>query len=259
MPRKNIAALAACLLLGTALLAGCGEEEPVPTTTGGETTGVTQEQTSPTESRSTEPAQTESGQTGSAEPEATEPTAPEQTEPTEPAATEPEQTEPTEPAATEPEQTEPTEPAATEPEQTEPTEPAATEPEQTEPAQTTPTAPPQTTPLQDVCSVETVYGELHFQVQWSPYMQIRQEQEGDRVRVYFLARLNEKDYPLFDLTISADPGSEGQLQLTDFAGGKHGVEVNMEETLEHEELDAAGQELLYSMQEQVNFIIENLS
>ena len=271
MKRKKIAVAAACLLLGTMLLAGCGEEEPIPSGTEAVTVG-SQEQTAPEVSGATESVTTLPEE--AAPPQTTAPTAtePAQTEQEEPAATEPVGTEPEEPISTEPVGTESEEPAATEPvgtesEETTSTESTKTDSEQatpTEPTQPDPTEPEETKPSQPVppagvCSVETGYGELHFQDRWSPYMQIRQEQEGDVVRVYFMAHLDEKDYPLFDLTIRPEPGTDDRLQLTDASGGKHAVEVNMEESIEHEELDSAGQELLYSMQEQVNFIIENLT
>lgn len=111
---------------------------------------------------------------------------------------------------------------------------------------------------QDICTVETPCGELHFQARWSDYMQIRQEQEGDTHRVFFMARLNEKDYPLFDLAIGPAADETDTMVLTDEQGIRHRVDVNMEESMEYAELDSNGQEILYSMQEQINFIIENM-
>ena len=136
---------------------------------------------------------------------------------------------------------------------TEATQPTTAAPEEQSSEATQPEMP-----LDEVCTVETPYGELHFQAQYSPYMKIRQEQEGDVLKVFFLAELNGKEYPLFDLTISDKTGEDDQLLLTDDMGVQRSVDVYMADNLEHEELDSSGQQILYSMQEQINFILQNM-
>lgn len=281
MKRKIIVATAASLLLSAALLSGCGEETP-------DTSGTTQpafaaqeqnkdsvsSQTEPGEVPATAPAQTTPGESmliGPPETAPADPVAPGATQ-SSPGQEGPAQTAPALPPQTVPDQSgeitpaEPSQPGQVSPSvppqstpqefPSDPVEPIPGEPGEIPPVE--PQPPVDTPDLKDICTVETIYGELHFQALWSDYMQIEQKQEGDVVQVFFLARLNEQDYPLFDLTISPT-ASEGQLVLTDTLGAKHGVDVNMEASMEYENLDSNGQEILYSMQEQVNFIIENLS
>ena len=247
MKRRIPVMIAACVLITAALLAGCGEEDSAasqPTVTENtQQETPTEKDTQPTEVPTEETTQpTEAPTEDAAQP--TEVPTEETTQPTE-APTE-DAAQPTE-VPTE-ETTQPTE-APTE-EATQPTE-APTE-ETTQPQQLEPTPVDEQT-----CEVETIYGSLYFRTDWSEYMQIQQLQQDDTLKVSFLARVNEKDYPLFDLLIHKDQG-EAPFVLTDSQGNPHGVDVRVEQQLEHEELDENGQRILYAMQEEINFVLENL-
>ena len=109
----------------------------------------------------------------------------------------------------------------------------------------------------DAIAVKTVYGTLYYQEQWAEYMKVEQVEDDGCLRVSFLATINGIDYPLFQIYIGEADGSLVG-QLTDNEGTQHNVYVCMEEVIEHSELSEAEQNRLYAMQEDINYIIDNL-
>ncbi len=109
----------------------------------------------------------------------------------------------------------------------------------------------------DVIAVETPYGNLYYQEQWSEYMYTEQTMENDTLTVHFQAQIADVRYPLFRVTIGYAPG-DPIAQITDSEGGKHDVFAEVEEQLEHPELSDTDQRLLYAMQEDINFIFEHI-
>lgn len=105
--------------------------------------------------------------------------------------------------------------------------------------------------------VTTPYGTLYYHEQWRTYMQTHQQMEGDTLTVSFLAKINEVEYPLFQVIIG-HPDAEPMAQLTDEQGIKRNVYVTVEEYPEYAQLDEGNQRLLYAMQEEVNFVFENI-
>ena len=107
-------------------------------------------------------------------------------------------------------------------------------------------------------TVHTEYGDLYFQEQWSEYMKTEQAMDGDVLAVSFMAEFNGQRYSLFEIIIGS--GEEDPAAwITDEAGVQRDVSVVFEEVLEHEELSQEEQNRLYAMQEDINFVIENLT
>ena len=109
----------------------------------------------------------------------------------------------------------------------------------------------------DSVAVKTPYGNLYYQEQWLEYMKIEQVEESECLRVAFFSVINGMDYPLFCVYIGeADGALVGQL--TDMEGTQRNVYVAMEENIEHAELSKSEQDRVYAMQEDINYIIDNL-
>lgn len=107
-------------------------------------------------------------------------------------------------------------------------------------------------------AVVTPYGTLYHQEQWAANMRTEQAMDGTNVAVSFQGVIGETAYPLFQVIIGsmdADPVGE----LTDSSGTKREVYIIAEDSLEHPELTAEDLELLYGMQEDINYIIEKLN
>lgn len=118
-------------------------------------------------------------------------------------------------------------------------------------------APPAETEGLPYVQVSTPYGDLYYQDQWEEYMVTEQEDTGDGVKVTFSACINGMTYPLFYVTIGS---GEGALvgELTGPDGAKREVYVRSNEMEEISELSDSERNRLYAMQEDINYIIENL-
>lgn len=115
----------------------------------------------------------------------------------------------------------------------------------------------ETEPRYDVVVVNTAYGDLCYQEQWYERMRVRQEEQGDLLLVRFLAEFNGVEYALFELMLGV-PAEEAYVFITDQAGTARGVGVNFLELGEYPELSEDDQNQLYAMQEDINFVIENI-
>lgn len=136
------------------------------------------------------------------------------------------------------------------------TQPDTTNPSSTEPpATTTPEVVPDPT-IPGTILVKTRYGCLYYQDQWEEFMQVVRTGEGDGVVVYFIAKFEDKSFPLFSLRIGEFEG-DPVGQITDADGVKHDVFIAMEE-IDVSGLTEGEQNRLFAMQEEINFIIENL-
>lgn len=109
----------------------------------------------------------------------------------------------------------------------------------------------------NVVVVSTPYGELRYQEQWVEFMKTKQEMEGDILYVTFAAEFNGLEYELFELVIGED-GEDPVTQITDAEGTKRNVNVNFTELVEYPELAEDEQNRLYAMQEDINFVVENI-
>ena len=106
-------------------------------------------------------------------------------------------------------------------------------------------------------TVHTEYGDIYFQEQWAEFMKTEQVMEDNVLTVSFMAEFNGKRYPLFTIFVGAGEG-DPVTQITDADGVQRDVFVVFEELLEYDELASDEQNRLYAMQEEINFVIENL-
>lgn len=136
------------------------------------------------------------------------------------------------------------------------TQPDTTDPSSTEPPATTAQEIVPDPTIPGTILVKTRYGYLYYQDQWEEFMQVVLTDEGDGVAVYFVAKFEDQSFPLFSLHIGEFEGDPlGQIMDTD--GVKHNVFITMEE-IDVSGLTEGEQNRLFAMQEEINFIIENL-
>lgn len=132
----------------------------------------------------------------------------------------------------------------------------------TEPVQTE-QQPPQTETTVSVTEdvpyvvVNTPYGDLFYQDQWGADMTVEQLTEGDSLKVNFSTVVNGTTYPLFSFVIGSGEGTMVG-ELTDAAGIRREVYASMASLPDMSVLTAAEQNRLYAMQEDINYVIQNL-
>lgn len=109
----------------------------------------------------------------------------------------------------------------------------------------------------DCVVVSTPYGNLQYQDQWLEFMAVDQVRNGDDLVVTFSALVNDVKYPLFELTIGAGDGNAAG-QITDANGVRRDVYVHMMEIVDTAALTDSEQNRIFAMQEDINYVIENL-
>lgn len=109
----------------------------------------------------------------------------------------------------------------------------------------------------DCVVVSTPYGNLQYQDQWMEFMSVDQVRNGDDLVVTFSALINDVKYPLFELTIGAGDGNAAG-QITDANGVRRDVYVHMMEIVDTAALTDSEQNRIFAMQEDINYVIENL-
>lgn len=105
--------------------------------------------------------------------------------------------------------------------------------------------------------IETEYGDLLYPEQWSEYLKTEQNMEKDSLQVSFSAQLEDKNYPMFQVTIGDSEDTEVG-ELTDDSGIKRKVHMKVDELEGIDELTEVEQQRIYAMQEDLNYIIDNL-
>ncbi len=106
--------------------------------------------------------------------------------------------------------------------------------------------------------ISTDYGDLLYPEMWGDSLVTNQRQEGDGLAVEFTAKLDDgRSFELFQITIDTGVG-EVVGEIADADGVKHTVylvvkELETEADLTEEELNR-----LYAMQEDLNYLIDNL-
>lgn len=133
-------------------------------------------------------------------------------------------------------------------------------PDETDPpeiAEPTENTEPQMPVIPDHIVVSTPYGYMQYRDQWAEFMRTEQQVEGDAVSVFFTAIINDVEYALFTVTIGGD-GEQPICEMTDTAGVKRDVFVHVEELVMNPALTEGEQNRLYAMQEEINYIIENI-
>lgn len=105
--------------------------------------------------------------------------------------------------------------------------------------------------------VNTHLGNLQYQDQWTEFMQTEQHREGDNLVVSFSAKIGDTDFALFDIIIG-ELEEEPVGQITDRKGVVRDVYLELKEIVGTDILTENEKNRLYAMQEDINYIIENL-
>lgn len=106
-------------------------------------------------------------------------------------------------------------------------------------------------------AIHTEYGDLYYPEQWSEYLKTEQKMNGDSLQVSFLAHLEDKDFPMFQVTIG-DSNDTEVGKLTDNSGTKRSVYMKVTELEGMDNLSETDQHQIYAMQEELNYVIDNL-
>lgn len=137
------------------------------------------------------------------------------------------------------------------------TEPTAVQTESIQPPVTTEPAKPTEPAVKNAVPVKTPYGTLYYQDQWQECMVVEQIKEADSVTLVFEAEIDDIRYPLFKLMISSDL-EQCVATMSGENGQQYGIQVIPDEIGDYETLTAEQKNRLYAMQEEINFILENL-
>lgn len=105
--------------------------------------------------------------------------------------------------------------------------------------------------------IVTEYGDLYYPEQWKEYLKTDQTMDGDSLKVSFSAQINDMEYPMFQVIIGDSEDTEVG-ELTDSSGTKRSVHMKVEELGQTENLTEIEQQRLYAMQEDLNYVIDNL-
>lgn len=108
-----------------------------------------------------------------------------------------------------------------------------------------------------VVTVSTPYGALIYQELWHEYMQVDQIEEGEHLRVSFCTEINDERYSLFDLVLGVS-SEEAIGTITDEDGNTYGVSVVFYELEDQPALTEDEKNLLCAMQEEINFVMDNI-
>lgn len=106
-------------------------------------------------------------------------------------------------------------------------------------------------------TINTDYGDLYYPEQWNDYLVTEQSWEGENLIVSFSAKINETEYPMFQVTIGDSDAAEVG-ELTDSSGTKRAVHMSVIEIEASDELSQIEQKRLYAMQEDLNYLIDSL-
>lgn len=106
-------------------------------------------------------------------------------------------------------------------------------------------------------TIETKYGVLYYPAQYKDSLVTEESEENGILSVGFKAIIDGKTYTLFKVMICDEEGdSVGTIKDSD--GQEHNVFVDINELDDISDLDEDVQNQLYSMQEGVNVLIDNL-
>jgi hypothetical protein len=117
------------------------------------------------------------------------------------------------------------------------------------------TAAPETEP--QPIPVETPYGTLYYQPQWEGLLLTEQTMTDDVLCVTFLTRIGEQEYQLFRISIGVPEANAGTI--CDREGNRRNVQVSMEELGDLSALTDDQKNMLYALQEEINFVIDKLT
>lgn len=107
--------------------------------------------------------------------------------------------------------------------------------------------------------VETKNGDIKYSDQWEEFARTEVTEENEISEVVFSAEINGNSYKLFEVVINGDE-SKGEYvgDVTDKDGQTHKVYIKMESIEQDDNLSDEEMNRLYAMQEDINYIIDNL-
>lgn len=106
-------------------------------------------------------------------------------------------------------------------------------------------------------SVDILYGVIHFPNEFSDYTHVEIEDNDEQYRVVFCCKYEDNNIPLFAVTFGEpEEGAEIVGQLIDTQNVAKNVSINVYELSLDTEWAENNAELLYSMQEAVNYVVE---
>ena len=110
----------------------------------------------------------------------------------------------------------------------------------------------------DTMEIETEYGTLYYPEQWKDSLEVEQTEKDEALHVTFQAKIDEKNYTLFEIIIGKGDGEPvGSIQDAD--GKMHDVYVNTEEKDELKKLSDEEQNRFYAMKEGINEVLDHLT
>lgn len=109
----------------------------------------------------------------------------------------------------------------------------------------------------ELVPVETKFGTLYYNEQWSEFMKTEIEETDNSVEVRFIANINKTDFPLFTVSVGSGSGAESG-KLTGPDGVQREVLVLLQEVDPGNALTEDQINRLYAMQEDVNFVLDHL-
>lgn len=106
-------------------------------------------------------------------------------------------------------------------------------------------------------TISTDYGDLYYPEQWNEFLVTEESKEGDSLIVSFSAQINDVTYPMFQVTIGSSDDTEVG-ELVDSSGTTRTVYMSVTEIENVDELTDSELRRLYAMQEDLNYLIDNL-
>lgn len=105
--------------------------------------------------------------------------------------------------------------------------------------------------------ISTDYGALHYPTYWKEYVNIQQKQKEDVITVTFQTEIEDKDCTLFEILIGDCDGTiVGSLEDAD--GVQRNVYLKAAELPETIDMSEDEESRFYAMQEDLNYLIDNL-
>lgn len=105
--------------------------------------------------------------------------------------------------------------------------------------------------------IHTDYGDLHYPESWREYVNIEQKQTENSITVSFETQSGDTTYQLFEVVIGEDTGDVVGT-LTDETGTQRNVYLHVEELQADSTMEDSEQTRFYAMQEDLNYLIDNL-
>lgn len=114
---------------------------------------------------------------------------------------------------------------------------------------------PETEP--EPVAVETPYGTLYYQHRWDGIVQTEQNMTENVLCVTFFAEIEGTQYRAFSVIIGGPEANAGRIR--DGEGAERNVCVSMEDLGDLSALTDDQRDMLYALQEEINFVTDKLT